>query len=276
MSTPKKSGTLVRVLTALVLVPLTLALIWTPVLHPLFTLFVTLLAAVGLHEFYSLCRAKGVSAELGTGVVVGSLVVLSAEFDNAAATAMLLFFAFVVLAWMHLLRKNHTLTGLSGSVFGLIYVGWFSSFFVLLHGVPILGPGLVTLLIIAVALADTGAYFVGRQFGKHKLAPSVSPNKTVEGAVGGVVCAAAGMAGVYFMREHFDWVAYPAWPLWRYVVTAVLLALLSQIGDLTESMLKRDAGVKDSGELFPGHGGVLDRCDGFLFTAPMLYCLMMR
>jgi phosphatidate cytidylyltransferase len=261
-------------MTALVLVPLTLALVGVPPVQPLFSLFITLLAAVGLHEFYTMSRVKGLTPELGGGVLMGSLLVLSAHFGNPALTAMMLFFAVVVVAWLHILRKNHSLPGLSATVFGLIYVGWLASYFVMLHRIPVLGPGLVTLLILAVALADTGAYFVGRSLGRHKLAPSVSPNKTIEGAVGGVVCAALAMAVIFVLRNQLGWVAYPSWSLLRYVLTGVLLALLSQIGDLAESMMKRDAGIKDSGEIFPGHGGVLDRCDGFLFTAPMLYALI--
>ncbi len=124
-----------------------------------------------------------------------------------------------------------------------------------------------------VALADTGAYFTGKTIGRHKLAPLVSPNKTIEGAVGGIVWAILGMAVVFTLRGWFGWEVFPAWPLWRYVATGVLLAFFSQIGDLAESMLKRDAGIKDTGDIFPGHGGVLDRCDGFLIAAPLLYWL---
>lgn len=269
-----RGGTLIRSMTALVLIPLTLALIWVPYIDSGFSLFITLLGALGLQEFYAMACAKGLSVENRGGIVAGSVLILSGHFGSPPLTAMMLFLSFTGLAWLHLLRRNHSLVGFAGSVFGLVYVGWLASYFVLLHRVPILGPGLVTLLLVAVGLADTGAYFVGKSIGRHKLAPSVSPNKTIEGAAGGIVCAVVGLVVIHGLRNEFEWSAFPMWTLPRYVLTGILLALLSQIGDLAESMMKRDAGIKDSGEIFPGHGGVLDRCDGFLFTAPMLYCLV--
>ena len=264
----------VRVLTALVLVPLTFVLIWTPQLNLGFLVFIAALGGIGVREFYRMAEAKSLEPKLLVGTLFAVAIILSGYFGLPHIPGLLLFIAFAVLTCFHLSKVEHSLPSLAASLMGLVYVGWLPAHFVLLHQVPQLGPGLVTLLIIAVALSDTGAYFVGRAMGRHKLAPAVSPNKTVEGAIGGVLCAVLGMAAVFFLCEHYDWIAYPVWPLWRYLATGAALAVASQLGDLAESMLKRDAGIKDSGAIFPGHGGVLDRCDGFLFTGPMLYYLM--
>jgi phosphatidate cytidylyltransferase len=110
--------------------------------------------------------------------------------------------------------------------------------------------------------------------GKHKMAPKVSPNKTWEGAAAGLIGAVAGASALWALRIYGDLDALPNWPLWRYMHAGALVSIVAQIGDLTESCLKRDAGVKDSGNFFPGHGGVLDRTDGFLFAAPVLYYLV--
>ena len=135
---------------------------------------------------------------------------------------------------------------------------------------------LLAVLLTAVICSDTGAYFAGRSLGRHKLAPKVSPNKTWEGSVGGVLAAVAGMAVLYGLRGALRGVVMlPAWPVLVYVLVGVVLAVIGQVGDLAESMLKRDAGVKDSGGIFPGHGGVLDRCDGILFAAPALYYMVL-
>lgn len=127
------------------------------------------------------------------------------------------------------------------------------------------------LLFVAVILTDCGGYFIGKYFGRHKMAPVISPKKTWEGAAAGLAASVAGLAAVFFLRPQFEEGLWPEWSLQRYILAGAVLSVASQLGDLTESSLKRDAGVKDSGTLFPGHGGVLDRCDGFLFAAPVLY-----
>ena len=126
---------------------------------------------------------------------------------------------------------------------------------------------------IAVTWAtDTGAYAFGRMFGKHKLIPSVSPSKTVEGAVGGLVVATLGTwLYVTFLLKPFAHLSLTSMGI---VVLAVAVGIVGQIGDLAESLLKRDAGVKDSSKLLPGHGGILDRFDSLLFVLPVAYLLL--
>ena len=158
-----------------------------------------------------------------------------------------------------------------GFIFGLVYVAWFPAHLLLLHAEGNIGAGLVILLIVSVALTDIGAYFTGKSIGRHKMAPIVSPNKTWEGAIGGFAFTLAGMAVLFVLRNGQDWATFPDWPFAHYLILGAVLSIAGQVGDLTESALKRDSGIKDSGTLLPGHGGVLDRCDGFLFAALALY-----
>ena len=113
-------------------------------------------------------------------------------------------------------------------------------------------------------LSDTGAYFAGRALGKHKMAPILSPKKSMEGAVGGFVSA---LIAAFVAR----WLAFDHLAIWQVIVLAVVANFLAQMGDLSESLLKRSYGVKDSGNVIPGHGGVLDRVDALIFSAPWVY-----
>jgi phosphatidate cytidylyltransferase len=129
------------------------------------------------------------------------------------------------------------------------------------------GPYVLTALAVLLVVSDSAQYFVGRSLGKHKLAPVVSPAKTVEGAIGGFVAGA--LIGALLLAR---WI--PGLPVWAGAVLGVVLTGLGMIGDLFESMLKRAAGVKDSSSLIPGHGGVLDRIDSWLFAAPVYYVFL--
>jgi phosphatidate cytidylyltransferase len=163
---------------------------------------------------------------------------------------------------------------LASSLFGIFYVGWMGAHFTLLQSTPVIGPGLVTILMLAVAVTDAFAYLGGRAFGRTKLAPLISPNKTREGAVSGFLFTLLAMLILWTLRKQGYGDALPDWSLPRYIGTGAVLSVVGQIGDLAESCLKRSAGVKDSGSIFPGHGGVLDRCDGMLFAAPVLYYMI--
>lgn len=274
MMRQNQGATLVRLLTALVMLPVVLLLVWVPQLSLAFTVFIAILVAIGLSEFFAIARARGIETWPTAAIVFGVLMVVAAtqtpEWMNGA-----LVLGVIVLAWAQVLRGQVDLPALSVTLWGLFYVGWMPAHFVLLHQHDgRLGAGLVTLLIVIIALSDTGAYFVGKNFGRHKLAPKISPNKTWEGSVGGVVAAFLGSVAAWYVDRHWAGAALPGWSMWEYGVVGVVLAIAGQIGDLVESMMKRDAGVKDSGNLLPGHGGILDRCDGFLFAGPMMYYLL--
>ena len=152
-------------------------------------------------------------------------------------------------------------TGLA--IVGLVYIGWLGAFAVLLRMLPA-GDEWLLLALFSVILTDTGAFATGKLFGRHKLAPRISPNKTVEGALGGW---AVGFSAVILLRFLPDIeIDY-----WRIVLLALVLPLFAQIGDLAASMIKRAMEMKDFSQLLPGHGGLLDRFDSLLFGIPTVY-----
>lgn len=152
-------------------------------------------------------------------------------------------------------------------VFGIFYIGFLGAHMVLLRFIPE-GSSWLIIGTAITACSDTGAYFVGRNFGKHKLCPNISPNKTIEGAVGGVVAGlAAAMVFALILRPQFNWIFL--------IAAAVFLSVIGILGDLTESIVKRGTGTKDSGTLLAGHGGILDRVDSLLFVGPVLYYLLL-
>jgi phosphatidate cytidylyltransferase len=266
-------ATSIRLLTAGVLIPLTLALIWVPALDVGFVIFVTVLAVAGGLEYANFLKAKGLSPH-AHWIAAGCGLIIAASWWGPTWVDTVFVAAITALAFRHLTCGPHTLGDVVAALFGLLYMGWLPAHFVLIHNFPVNGPGLLTFLIATVVLADTGAYFAGRTFGKHKMAPVVSPNKTWEGVAGGIVASLIGTAVMVWMSDSLAWFDLPGHPLWIYLVLTVMVVVASIVGDLLESLMKRDAGVKDSGSIFPGHGGVLDRCDGMLLAGPVLYyCL---
>jgi phosphatidate cytidylyltransferase len=160
------------------------------------------------------------------------------------------------------------------TILGVIYVGFLSSHIVLLRELPLqtgnayaTGSSFVFLAFVVTWASDTGAYFVGTLLGRHPLLPRISRNKTREGAVGGVLFAILGaLVARYTFAPYMD--------LWQAVLLGILGSVVGMAGDLVESMLKRDVDVKDASETIPGHGGVLDRFDSLLFTAPLIYYIL--
>ena len=265
-----------RVLTGLALIATVACLTWIPTLSFGFTLFIALLAALGTGEYYSMAKKKGAEVERTFGMLASAFVVIAAHWGRFNCVLLVFIASLGILSTLHILRGRHSLTGLAASVFGLLYIGLGAAQLVFLHSfLSAKGPLLVTFLVIAVVCSDSGAYFVGSAMGRHKLAPKVSPNKTWEGAVGGVVAAVFGCAVFWVVLQKLNVQAYSDTLVWHCAIIGGCLAVAAQLGDLTESMLKRDAGVKDSGTIFPGHGGVLDRCDGFLFAAPTLFFIQL-
>jgi phosphatidate cytidylyltransferase len=225
-----------------------------------------LAALLGLVEYGRIALRDRPPAEraglvlIGLGLYVG--LVLDREHAFAWAAA-----AFLATSLMVLSRVSEisgAANRLAASVFGVFYVGGLLSALPLLHRCPSAGSGWVALAIAVTFANDTGAYFAGRAFGRHKLAPAISPGKTVEGAVGGAVAAliVTLAAWAYFL---------PTLRLRDSLVIGVFASVVGPAGDLVESLLKRTAGVKDSGRSIPGHGGVLDRIDALLFVSAYVY-----
>ena len=158
-------------------------------------------------------------------------------------------------------RPKEAIVDIAVTLLGMIYIGWFFSYFLFIRALTDHGAYLAFMMGTIWAL-DVVAYLVGKKFGKHRLFPSVSPNKSIEGAIAGFVfCLIAAAIFGYYAR--FD--------MTHSLILGAIIGVVAQLSDLVESLIKRDAGVKDSSHLIPGHGGILDRMDSFILAAPVVY-----
>lgn len=255
-----------RVLTAFVVLPLVLlaSLAGPPWLA---LAIVALSLAVALAEFFALVRARGLrpmpiaGALLALGLFLYVVAPGFVPVPLAPLGAMLLLAAALARGALH-----EPVSAAAATLFGAVYLGALGGTIAALRILPPLVEGgfRLVLLIGILVLADSAAFFVGHAFGRRRLAPSVSPGKTVEGALGGLL---GGVAGALVVRQ----LGLPDLPALHAAGLGLAVAAMGIVGDLVESLLKRWAGVKDSGALFPGHGGMLDRLDSLLFGAPVLY-----
>lgn len=181
----------------------------------------------------------------------------------AVLSILVVFFSAVVLLWSHdLMPLEKILNTITRSVFGFVYLGIFPAFAFKLLELP-LGVTWFSALLIIVFSGDIGAYLIGIKWGKRKIVPRISPNKSLEGVVGGLLGSSLGAFAFYFIL--------PDQNLVRLLPLAIIIGGIAQYGDYIESLMKRVADTKDSGSLMPGHGGVLDRIDGVLFAAPVMF-----
>ncbi|MBW2273107.1 MAG: CDP-archaeol synthase [Deltaproteobacteria bacterium] len=283
-----------RLLTAAVLVPAVIYIIIFGGLVYLAT--VALFTLIGQREFYGMIEDKGAHPLVGVGLGFGLAVTVVAYVGNEYHATLLLTASLLVLmvAQLRKARIEEALASISGTFFGVFYVGWLLSHAVvlrffygsvaskydaddvaLLELAPESGVFFMIYTLAVVVCCDAGAYFAGRAWGRRKLAPEISPNKSVEGALGGVVVGT--LAGVV-AKLVFDFF----WPelsamisIEAAAVFGVVLSMVGIVGDLVESLLKRDAAVKDTGALLPGMGGVLDRIDAPLLAIPVMYYMLL-
>jgi phosphatidate cytidylyltransferase len=265
-----------RILTAAILIPIVLFIVFLgPRWQWLFTLFVTGVAALAAWEFLGLAERGGASPPR-IAVLVALVALFAVDFQWPDRTAAIFgILSLGLLVYCTFLRPvQQVMADASTSIFCLLYVGYTLIALPTLHEAAN-GPSLVTFLFCVVWVGDIAALYVGRAWGHHKMAPRLSPNKTWEGALGSVagsVLMAGGLLGLAELLEQWDSVllSYPG-DYWYWLLLAVVVNAAAQVGDLAESALKRSAGVKDSGTLLPGHGGVLDRIDALLLAAPVLW-----
>jgi phosphatidate cytidylyltransferase len=254
-----------REITAAIAAPIAIWIIgWSH--EYVFNATMALIAVLALHEFLALGKAKGYDVPRVLCIAI-MLVIMASFILKDLSVELGVFTALLVIpAWYVVARKNleDSLPSSAIAVLATTYVGMLGGSLIRLRNDFPEGSKLVFFLLLVVWLGDSGAYYVGKTFGKHKLSPRISPKKTVEGLAGGI--AASVITAVVIHLTFFK-----AFPLVHAIIAGVILSFAGVVGDLAESMWKRSAAVKDSGTLIPGHGGFLDRFDSILFTAPILY-----
>lgn len=272
-----RSGFRLRLISSIALWAIMLAIIfWLPPTG--LYVFMNLVIARALWEFYRICEARGLASFKVLGVcgavalVSGSwffyqrrdFVTLSYDFD---IFILLLFILGVFLRQFPQKHNPAAITTMAVTLFGLLYVGWLGNFATRINFATANGRYFVLLLIVITKFTDIGAYLAGTFMGRHKLIPRISPKKTWEGAIGGIVLA---VLGAFLCPALWPQELARVTPL-HAAILGLLLGAAAVVGDLAESLIKREANVKDSSNILPGHGGCLDMIDSLLFTAPLLY-----
>lgn len=215
---------------------------------------------MGSKEYVGIMQNKGFFPSLKMILIADLVFALLSYFNRFDLVAPAFTFCSIgAFMWVLFKGRQPYIANVSTTILGFVYGGWFPLHLIFLRELSV---SYVLIMFLGVVFTDMGCYYVGKNFGKHPLAPVISPNKTIEGALGGaffavVICMAAGAL------THLLW--------YQSLIIGLLCTIFAQIGDLAESMIKRDAGVKDSGDLLPGHGGFLDRTDSFILTIPVIF-----
>ncbi|MEK6742496.1 MAG: phosphatidate cytidylyltransferase [Nitrospirota bacterium] len=260
-----------RVLTSLVLVPLLFVVVW--LLPPVYFAGLAIIAAaIGQYELYAMARGRGITPLMILGIVLGALIVLTVyrpipPYRGGPFFWITLCVLAVITARLFSRRPvEGALEDITVTMFGIVYVALLFAFQVaILAGSS--GKRWLMFLYLVIWASDIGAYYVGTAFGKRRLYERISPKKSIEGLIGGT------LASIIIAVLCKIWLV-PALGWVEASVLGAVLALVGTVGDLAESLIKRSTGVKDSGTIIPGHGGILDRMDSMLFAAPVLFFYM--
>lgn len=253
-----------RVLSSVLLIAITIIAInvlW------IFAVVITVLIALALNEFFAMVEAKGIKVYRYFGVLIGIVIPISIFFKFQLTKSWELLFISLALITLFLLQLSRKKTdasveAISVTLFGILYISWLFSFLIKLRFMDY-GASIVGMLILTVKSGDIGAYLIGSRFGKTPLIAHISPKKTVEGAIGGLIFSI-----IFCMASR---IFLPIFSLGHLFFLGVFIGILALFGDLSESLIKRDCQVKDSGALLPGLGGVLDVLDSLIFTVPVIY-----
>ena len=262
-----------RILTALVTLPLLVGAIWAG--YPWTTVIVAAAALLGVREFYRLASGPTPPLILPLGALWTVLIVVSGQLTDEwyEYAPQLLAGATITAALPALIVARHrprALTMWAYAVGGPLYVGFLLAHTLMLReldGDGELGRNWLLFALLVTFATDTGAFITGRTFGRRPMSPSISPNKTWEGSIGGF------MVGVGIALALGPLLQLSV-PVWQRALVGASIGVLAQLGDLAESRLKRVSGAKDAGSLLPGHGGILDRIDSIVFTVPIVYYLV--
>lgn len=253
-----------RVISSILLIILTVVsinVLW------LFCIVITVLIALALNEFFAMVESRGIRVYRYFGILIGIVIPISIFFKFELTKSWELLFISLALITLFLLQLSRKKTdasveAIAVTLFGILYISWLFSFLIKLRFLPH-GAGIVGMLILTVKSGDIGAYLIGSKFGKTPLISYISPKKTVEGAIGGLVFSI-----IFCLASRFF---LPIFSLTHLIFIGAFIGILSLFGDLSESLIKRDCQVKDSGNILPGLGGVLDVLDSLIFTTPVIY-----
>ncbi|MBE3126814.1 MAG: phosphatidate cytidylyltransferase [Candidatus Atribacteria bacterium] len=232
-----------------------------------FFIIIIIIALLGLKELYSIAYKLGYRPSYILGSVLTFYFIIIRVYDiycwNYYIENIIITFFIILTFIFQLFKKDYSkvLAEISITIFGSIYLGYLLSFMLKIKDLPNGNYYLISLLIITWA-NDTGAYLIGTKFGKNKIFPKISPKKTIEGSIGGIIFS---IASTFALKNWLNLTFNELLSL------GLIISIIAQLGDLFESVLKRGSGIKDSGTLIPGHGGILDSLDSLIFTAPIFY-----
>lgn len=255
-----------RVISSSILIAVIIASIFNTFI---FSIAITFFIIAGLYEFFTMLEKKGIMIYKYFGIGIGAIIPFSilTRFELTKKWELLfvvLMLLFLIIMQFKRRQNSGVIVDISTTLFGILYVSWFLSFLIKIRLLPG-GIGLLGMVLLVTKLGDIGAYLIGTRFGKTPLIPRISPKKSLEGSFGGVLFS---LAGALISKPFVDF-SYI-----HIIFIGVVLNILGQLGDLSESLMKRDCQVKDSGSILPGMGGILDQLDSLLFTAPVFYCYL--
>ncbi|EEE40020.1 phosphatidate cytidylyltransferase [Prochlorococcus marinus] len=252
-----------------------------------FTFATALLTYLALLEFFRMAEFKGIKPATKTTLFSSFIIIISSYLETIGvlereiSNSILPICSVGICTWLLLQPKPGTISDIAASIFGLFYLGFLPSYWIKLRGLDSViisanqgfisfdklsnttGLHLTLTSCFLIVASDIGSYFIGKSFGKTSLSP-ISPSKTIEGLIGGISCS---IVLAIFFAFIMNWEN----PFFIGILYGILISLMALVGDLIESMMKRDAKIKDSGTFLPGHGGILDRIDSYIFTPSVLY-----
>lgn len=251
-----------RVISALIAIPL--LVFFTISGGVIFKAGIIFITAVALYEYinvYKNTSSKVIVSALGLGFITFYYLIITKGIDSALPITL---FVVIICMAAPIFNSKYNVVSSNITITGFVYIVCFFSLLILIRD-RLHGSALIWLVFIIAWCSDTMAYYIGKNFGKHKLSPLVSPKKTIEGSLGGVLGSIIGLLiwGYFNQKISFEW--------YQLILLGIFGSMISQIGDLSASLIKRYIGVKDYGNIMPGHGGILDRFDSILFVAPVVY-----
>jgi phosphatidate cytidylyltransferase len=259
-----------RTVTGLIITAIFATAIFVPAFSWLLPLIFAISAFLGVHEYCSIAKKKENRPIMPIAQIITAALLADAFYFGFSHFTHILILGISLTCIFYVIFYNHlgSISGVATTIFAALWMGLPMSFGILILKENEYGTYITGFLLGVVSIADVGAYIVGSSLGKHKLCPRLSPNKTVEGAIGGLFFSCVSALLIFYILKALK---TPIFTLPEILVLGFLFSIIGQFGDLIESGFKRDAGVKDSGTIIHGHGGILDLFDSLIFALPLLY-----